>query len=136
MTPLIKESTASDTILVQINPVERPDTPRTARDILNRLNEVSFNAVLLKELRMMALLQREALSSGGEAARWARMRIHRITSDAMIDLGYSSKLNAEWEFLTMLHDEGRRSAEAFYRAHRDEIGKRSTLDLAEFTEGV
>lgn len=136
MTPLIKESTASDTILVQINPVERPDTPRTARDILNRLNEVSFNAVLLKELRMMALLQREALSSGGEAARWARMRIHRISSDAMIDLGYSSKLNAEWEFLTMLHDEGRRSAEAFYRTHRDEIGKRSTLDLAEFTEGV
>jgi NTE family protein len=136
MTPLIKESTASDTILVQINPVERPDTPRTARDILNRLNEVSFNAVLLKELRMMALLQREALSSGGEVARWARMRIHRITSDTMIDLGYSSKLNAEWEFLTMLHDEGRRSAEVFYRTHRDEIGKRSTLDLAEFTEGV
>ena len=136
MTPLIKESTASDTILVQINPVERPDTPRTARDILNRLNEVSFNAVLLKELRMMALLQREALSSGGEVARWARMRLHRITSDAMIDLGYSSKLNAEWEFLTMLHDEGRRSAEVFYGTHRDEIGKRSTLDLAEFTEGV
>jgi NTE family protein len=136
MTPLIKESTASDTILVQINPVERPGTPRLARDILNRLNEVSFNAVLLKELRMMALLQREALTKGSEAARWARMRMHRITSDAMIELGYSSKLNAEWEFFTMLHDEGRRSAEAFYRDHRDAIGKRSTLDLLEFTEGV
>ena len=136
MTPLIEESNARDTILVQINPVERPGTPRTARDILNRLNEVSFNAVLLKELRMMALLQREAVSGSGEGARWARMRIHRITGDAMTELGYSSKLNAEWEFLTMLHDEGRRSAETFYRAHRDEIGKRSTLDLAEFTEGV
>ncbi|MCU4180019.1 patatin-like phospholipase family protein [Bosea sp. BH3] len=136
MTPLIEESTASDTILVQINPVERPGTPRTAREILNRLNEVSFNAVLLKELRMMALLQREAVSGSGEGARWARMRVHRIASDAMTELGYSSKLNAEWEFLTMLHDEGRRSAEAFYRTHRDEIGKRSTLDLAEFTKGV
>ncbi|KAK0341936.1 hypothetical protein LTR94_023933 [Friedmanniomyces endolithicus] len=136
MTPLIEESTASDTILIQINPVERPGTPRNARDILNRLNEVSFNAVLLKELRMMALLQREALSGTGEGARWARMRLHRITSDAMIELGYSSKLNAEWEFFTMLHDEGRRSAEAFYRAHRDEIGKHSTLDLDEFTKGV
>ena len=136
MTPLIEESNARDTILVQINPVERPDTPRTARDILNRLNEVSFNAVLLKELRMMALLQREAVAGAGEGARWARMRVHRIASDAMTELGYSSKLNAEWEFLTMLHDEGRRSAEAFYRAHRDEIGKRSTLDLAEFTKGV
>jgi NTE family protein len=136
MTPLIEESNARDTILVQINPVERPDTPRTARDILNRLNEVSFNAVLLKELRMMALLQREALAGAGEGARWARMRVHRIASDAMTELGYSSKLNAEWDFLTMLHDEGRRSAEAFYRAHRDEIGKRSSLDLAEFTKGV
>ena len=136
MTPLIEESNASDTILVQINPVERPGTPRTARDILNRLNEVSFNAVLLKELRMMALLQREAISGTGEGARWARMRVHRITSDAMTELGYSSKLNAEWEFLTMLHDEGRRSAEAFYQANHNEIGKRSTLDLAEFTKGV
>lgn len=136
MTPLIEESNASDTILVQINPVERPGTPRTARDILNRLNEVSFNAVLLKELRMMALLQREAVSGAGEGARWARMRVHRITSDAMTELGYSSKLNAEWEFLTMLHDEGRRSAEAFYQANRNEIGKRSTLDLAELTKGV
>ena len=54
----------------------------------------------------------------------------------MIDLGYSSKLNAEWEFLTMLHNEGRRSAEAFYREHRDAIGKSSTLDLDEFTKGV
>lgn len=136
MTPLIEESNARDTILVQINPVERPGPPRMARDILNRLNEVSFNAVLLKELRMMALLQREAVAGAGEGARWARMRIHRIASDAMTELGYSSKLNAEWEFLTMLHDEGRRSAEAFYRAHSGELGKRSTLDLAEFTRGV
>ncbi|MDH7798876.1 MULTISPECIES: patatin-like phospholipase family protein [unclassified Beijerinckia] len=136
MTPLIEESNARDTVLVQINPVDRPGTPRTARDILNRLNEVSFNAVLLKELRMMALLQREAISSASEGGRWARMRIHRVTSDAMTELGYSSKLNAEWSFLTMLHDEGRRSAEAFFQTHRDEIGKRSTLDLGEFTKGV
>lgn len=136
MTPLIRESDALDTILVQINPVERPGTPRTARDILNRLNEVSFNAVLLKELRMMALLRQTANGGTGESARWARMRLHRITSDAMAELGYSSKLNAEWEFLTMLHNEGRRSAEAFYREHREDIGKSSTLDLDELTEGV
>ena len=88
----------SDTILVQINPIERPGTPRTARDILNRLNEVSFNAVLLKELRMMALLRAEGRSRTAARARAGPgMRIHRITSDAMADLGYSSKLNAEWE---------------------------------------
>lgn len=136
MTPLIRESDALDTILVQINPVERPGTPRNARDILNRLNEVSFNAVLLKELRMMALLRQSAQEATGESARWARMRLHRITGETMAQLGYSSKLNAEWEFLTMLHNEGRRSAETFYREHRDAIGKSSTLDLDELTEGV
>ena len=136
MTPLIRESDALDTILVQINPVERPETPRTARDILNRLNEISFNAVLLKELRMMALLQEQADPKGEESRRWAEMRIHRVTSDMMTDLGYSSKLNAEWEFLTMLRDEGRRAAEAFYAAHKDDLGKRSSLDIAELTRGV
>jgi NTE family protein len=136
MTPLIRESDALDTILVQINPVERPGTPNTAREILNRVNEISFNAVLLKELRMMALLRRGANPERGEGARWADMRIHRITSQTMAELGYSSKLNAEWDFLAMLHGEGRKSAEAFHHAHRDHIGKRSTLELDELAEGV
>jgi NTE family protein len=136
MTPLIRESDALDVILVQINPVERPGTPKTARDILNRLNEVSFNAVLLKELRMMSLLRSSADPKDRECARWAQMRLHRITSEKMTELGYSSKLNAEWEFLTMLHEEGRRSAEEFYKAHRDKIGKTSSLDIDELTQGV
>jgi NTE family protein len=136
MTPLIRESDALDTILVQINPVERPGTPTTARDILNRLNEVSFNAVLLKELRMMAMLRQSAEPGSRDGARWAGTRIHRITSDKMTELGYSSKLNAEWDFLTMLHAEGRSSAEAFHHAHKDHIGKTSTLDLDALTQGV
>ncbi|MDB5597329.1 MAG: patatin-like phospholipase family protein [Hyphomicrobiales bacterium] len=136
MTPLIRESDALDTILVQINPVERPGKPSTARDILNRLNEISFNAVLLKELRMMAMLRQRADPGSGDGARWAGMRIHRVTSDKMAELGYSSKLNAEWDFLTMLHSEGRSSAEDFHRAHKDQIGKTSTLDLDELTQGI
>jgi NTE family protein len=136
MTPLIRECDSLDTILVQINPTERPGTPRTAREIMNRLNEVSFNSVLLKELRMMALLRREANPNEGEGARWAQMRIHRVTSDVMIDLGYSSKLNAEWGFLSMLRDAGRSAAEAFYAAHRDQIGSTSSLDLNALLDGV
>jgi NTE family protein len=136
MTPLIRDSDALDTILVQINPIEREGTPRTARDILNRLNEVSFNAVLLKELRMMAMIRKGASAAKGEHARWAGMRLHRIATDLMVDLGYSSKLNAEWEFLTMLRDEGRKAAERFYRSHSDDIGVRSSLDLDAFLEGV
>ena len=81
ITPLVRECTSSDTILVQINPVERADSPRSAREILNRLNEVSFNAVLLKELRMIALLRQVAHGGGTEAAKWAAMRMHRVTSD-------------------------------------------------------
>src|SRR5215218_2686392 len=97
ITPLVRECTSSDIVLVQINPVERTDSPRSAREILNRLNEVSFNAVLLKELRMIALLQQVAHDGGSEAAKWASMRIHRVTSDVLTGLGSSSKLNAEWD---------------------------------------
>jgi NTE family protein len=136
ITPLVRECQSQDTILVQINPIERPGTPRSARDILNRLNEVSFNAVLLKELRMIALLRGVAHPAHEEGARWARMRIHRIASEVMLDLGYSSKLNAEWEFLTMLRDEGRRAAEAFLHAQIDRLGKVSSLDLDELLEGI
>ena len=98
ITPLVRECSSSDTVLVQVNPVERAGTPRSARDILNRLNEVSFNATLLKELRMIAVLRQVANAGNCEGARWASMRIHRIASEAMNDLGYSSKLNAEWDF--------------------------------------
>ena len=136
ITPLVRECESRDTILVQINPVERPGYPRSARDILNRLNEVSFNAVLLKELRMIALLRQVAEPGNSEGAQWAGMRIHRVSSEAMIDLGYSSKLNAEWDFLTMLRDEGRRSAEAFLSAHAGDLGQRSSLDLDILLQGV
>jgi len=136
ITPLVRECDSSDTILVQINPVERPGTPRSARDILNRLNEVSFNAVLLKELRMIALLRQDTHAGHSEGAKWADMRIHRVTSEAMVQLGYSSKLNAEWDFLCMLRDEGRRAAEAFLTEHHEDLGRRSTLDLDKLLEGV
>jgi NTE family protein len=129
ITPLICECSSSDTILVQVNPIERPGTPRSARDIINRVNEVSFNATLLKELRMMAVLRQVADPGNSEGARWAKMRIHRISSATMTELGYSSKLNAEWDFFLMLRNEGRRSAEAFLAAHGGDLGARSTLDL-------
>jgi NTE family protein len=136
ITPLVRECRSRDTILVQINPVERQGTPRSARSILNRLNEVSFNAVLLKELRMIALLRQVANPGDCEGALWAGMRIHRITSELMVDLGYSSKLNAEWDFLCMLRDEGRRAAEAFLAAHRQDLGRVSSLDLDALLQGV
>jgi len=136
LTPLIRECKSHDTILVQINPVERQGTPRSASDILNRLNEVSFNAVLLKELRMIALLRQVANPGDSEGALWAGMRIHRVASDMLTALGASSKLNAEWEFFSLLREEGRKAAEIFLQTHASDLGSRSTLDLDVLLETV
>jgi len=129
ITPLVRECTSSDIILVQVNPIERQGTPRSARDILDRTNEISFNSPLLKELRMIAVLRQAIDPGNAEGAHWANMRIHRIASEVMVELGYSSKLNAEWSFLCMLRDEGRRCAAAFLAEHADDIGRRSSFDL-------
>ena len=136
ISPLVRECSAHDTILVQINPVERPGTPRSARDILSRMNEISFNAPLLKELRMIALLRRVADPGRSEGALWAEMRMHRITSDIMLSLGYSSKLNAEWAFLCMLRDEGRRAVDGFLAEHGADLGRRASYDLDYLLEGI
>ena len=136
ITPLVRECKSQDTLFVQINPIERTGTPRSATEIVNRLNEVSFNAVLLKELRMIALLRQAADPGDSEGARWAGMRIHRITSEMMTELSASSKMIAEWDFLCMLRDEGRRSAQTFLDRHDRDIGVRSSFDLDVLLEGV
>ncbi len=136
ITPLVRECASSDTVLVQVNPVERPGTPRSAREILDRLNEVSFNSPLMKELRLIAVLRQVANAGDCEGARWAGMRIHRIASEMMVELGYSSKLNAEWEFFCMLRDEGRRCAESFLQSHIEDLGRRSTFDLDSLLDNV
>ncbi len=136
ITPLVRECKSQDTILVQINPVERERSPRSASEILNRLNEVSFNSVLLKELRMIAVLRQVADPGKSEGALWAGMRIHRIASDMLTELGASSKLNAEWEFFSLLHDEGRRSAQVFLETHASSLGRHSTLDIDALSEQI
>jgi NTE family protein len=136
ITPLIRECTSRDTILVPINPLERPGPPRGAREILDRVNEVSFNAVTLKELKMIALMRLVADPGTTEGALWAGMRVHMVRNPIMTELGYSSKLNAEWAFLSMLRDEGRRAAETFLAENADNLGKRSSIDLDRLLEGV
>jgi len=129
ITPLVRETDAHDSILIQINPRERSETPRSAADILNRLNEISFNSPLMKELRMIALLRQVADPGSGEGTRWAQMRMHRIMTDMLTQFGASSKLNAEWEFIAMLRSEGRRAAGDFLDVDGNYLGKRSTADL-------
>ena len=139
LTPLIHESRAHDILLVQINPIERPGLPRTAREILNRLNEISFNSSLKKELRALATFQR--LFESGEASGdiawaddWVNARIHRVTTPKMVELGASSKLNGEWAFLSMLREEGRARAGAFLQEHGADLGVRSSYNISELLD--
>jgi NTE family protein len=130
--PLVRECGADDTVLVQINPVKRPGTPKSSHDIASRMNEVSFNASLVKELRMMAVIRNDMPEHACEANKWGSMRMHLVSSDVMLELDHSSKLNAEWDFMEMLRDKGREAADSFLGQHRDDIGNCQTLDLAQF----
>jgi NTE family protein len=129
--PLVDECAPGDVVLIQINPFYRPDIPRTARDIQNRLNEITFNATLLKELRSLAFLWEIIHHENLERERYRDVRIHSIyDEETMLALGVSSKLNAEWSFLTYLRDRGRKAAESWLSQHYDDLGVRNTLDLS------
>ncbi len=128
--PLVDECDARDLVLVQINPFERPELPRSARDIINRLNEITFNASLLKELRAIMLLRDLIDAEGMEQERYRDMHLHRIHGDeVLLGLKASSKLNAEWTYLCHLRDLGRQCADYWLRQHWDHLGERSTFDL-------
>ena len=84
----------------------------------------------------MALLRQVAAQGNTEGAQWAGMRIHRVGSEMLTELGASSKLNAEWAFFTLLHQEGRRAAQAFLEAHAMDLGRRSTLNIDDLLQQI
>jgi NTE family protein len=131
LTPFIKSCASSDVVLVQINPVVRPSTPKTPREILDRMNEISFNTSLLKDLAQIEFINK-ALRDGHLTGRGYRpIHIHRIGGDgAFAMLSASSKLNAEWAFLSHLRDLGRDAAQVWLDRHFDDIGRASTLTPA------
>lgn len=134
--PLVECAASPDIVIVQINPIVRHDTPRSAREIINRVNEISFNTSLIKELRAIHTMQRLIAAEGVEVGVAARTFLHLIHADAEVqDLAASSKLNAEWDYLQLLFERGRGWAQAWLDAHFDDIGEKSTLDLDElFTD--
>lgn len=132
--PLV-ESRVTDILIVQINPVIRHEIPRSAREIINRVNEISFNSSLLKELRTINLFERLMKIEGVEPGVKRSAYLHLIhVDDDVQDLAASSKLNAEWEYLQLLFERGRRWAETWLEANFDAIGARSTFDLDEMFE--
>ncbi len=128
--PLMQHCASRDIVIVQINPIQRPELPTTAADILNRLNEITFNASLIKEVRLIDTLQRLQGDQGIDIGCYAGTLLHRIGGDgALADLSVSSKLNAEWPFLCHLRDQGRQATGEWLDAHFDALGARSTLDV-------
>ncbi len=128
--PLFYETITDDILLVQINPVERRETPRSAREIANRLNEITFNGNLLRELRAVEFVTR--LIDEGKLSKdeYKRVLMHRIDGTGTLDdFEASSRLNAEWDFFRRLHDAGRKTTRKWLKANYDDIGVRGTLNL-------
>ncbi|MGH9806794.1 MAG: patatin-like phospholipase family protein [Terriglobia bacterium] len=125
--PLIDETDARDLILIKVNPFERPDVPRTAYEIDNRLNEITFNASLIKELRSLYFLKEIIHEEGLEREAYRDARLHVIAAEeVMQQLGASSKMNAERAFLEHLHQIGRDTADRWLAEHLDDVGVRAT----------
>jgi NTE family protein len=108
----------------------RDEVPRTASDILNRLNEISFNSSLMREMRAIAFVIKLV---GRGALRDDEMKsvlVHAVEADEFVkDLGVGSKLKADWEFLAHLRDVGRACADNWLTANFDHLGTRSTVDI-------
>jgi NTE family protein len=131
--PLLRECAAQDIVLVQLNPTDRAALPISARDILDRLNEVTMNAALMRELDGIATINRLLAEGRLEHPRYETIHLHRIADpQVMAGLGMRSKNNTAWPFLTYLRDAGRAAADRWLDAHRPQLGHESTLDLAEF----
>jgi len=129
--PLFYETDCLDTIIVQINPIEREGTPRSASEITDRINEITFNAGLLAELRAADFVARLIDEGVLRDPRYRRELLHRIGGDGKLEtFGAQSKLDVSWSFLTALRDLGRESAKAWLAANFEAIGVRSTLDVA------
>jgi NTE family protein len=130
--PLIENCETSDILLIRINPINRPSLPTHARDILDRLNEITSNASMMREMRAVAFITNLIDEGKIKEGALKRLFIHDIAAESEFqELGFSSKLNADWEFLTHLREVGRRVADEWIDKNFDKIGKESSADIFE-----
>jgi len=128
--PLIYRCESSDIIVVHINPISRSTVPTTAADILNRINEISFNSSLMREVRAVEFLNRLVDEERVLAPGIRQVRLHAIEAEEVMQhLGAASKLNADWDFLTDLYATGRNRADAWLRADFPKVGIESSIDI-------
>ena len=130
--PVIYNSASKDVIIVHINPLERDELPYTAAEIHDRINEISFNSSLMREMRAIAFVT-DLIDKGVlDEKRYNRMYIHSLRDDeAMSRLSVASKLNPDWPFLCRLRDLGRKAAADWLAANFRHVNERSSADIAE-----
>jgi NTE family protein len=128
--PLIYNTAALDLLLVKINPLLRAGTPNTAEEIADRVNEITFNAGLVSEMRAISFVQKLISDQHARAGDYKNLRLHMVADDAgLAPLNASSKLNTDRAFLEALHALGGAAAERWLLAHRADVGVRSSLDV-------
>ena len=128
--PLIYSCGSRDIVVIHINPTERDEIPKTAPEILNRINEISFNSSLFREMRAIAFVTKLIDDMKVVDSGLKRMLIHSIEADdVMRGLSDTSKLNADWDFLKHLRDIGRERAGQWLESHLDLLGVVSTVDI-------
>lgn len=133
--PFLEGSISRDIVIVQVNPIAREKTPVTAREIADRVNEISFNAPLIKELRHFDFINRAIRRGDLAGIGYTETYLHRIGGgDEIAHYPASTKLNAEWKFLKQLRDIGQTAADAWLSENFDRLGKESTMQLAPFIE--
>ncbi|MEM8571805.1 MAG: patatin-like phospholipase family protein [Pseudomonadota bacterium] len=128
--PLFASTETQDIIIVHINPLERDEVPTTAQGILNRINEISFNSSLLRELRAINFVNRLIDEGKMERGVMKENFVHSVRDDDfMSKLGVATKLALNRALLVQLKDAGRQAMDNFLTNHRDDLGKRSSADL-------
>ena len=132
--PFFRTTTTEDVLVVQINPLVRQETPTSSSEIMNRINEITFNSSLIGEYRAIdfvaRLIDQGKLPRGTGPGQYRRINVHRIVLDRFgTHFDAFSKLSTDFDFFDMLHVSGKRAARRFLDEHFDDIGVKSTVDL-------
>jgi NTE family protein len=128
--PIIYNCVSTDVLLIMVNPIHIEQVPNSAQAILDRINTLSFNSSLMREMRAINFVNHLVESGFDDDGRLKRMLIHCIDAeDEMSRLGVSSKLNVCRDFLTWLFELGRERADAFLRDHFETLGKNSSISI-------
>jgi NTE family protein len=121
-----------DILVININPLCRHELPKDSQSIANRINEISFNSSLLRELRAIDFVKRLLADHVVPPGSMKDVLVHMIADDELMnDLNVATKTIPTPVILARLFDAGQAAARVFLENHKDDLNKRSTVDLEE-----